>query len=682
MTDPEHAPHLGTQPGPAQTEPTESQAHPATPPVATGQPNGAAQSEPVNFNQYGEGGIQAFNVHLNGDQVLPVPITGTDPALAASEDGRFIPPRNAPQWAHATKRLDECGIVVLCAPPGSGRRTAAVKLLRAAGDARLTLFDLEPEWSKPSTNPLPKGWHAGYILDLSDIPEPPADRFGEDLATLGAQLRERDSFLVVLATPADWYGHWAEPTLAFTIPLESPDARRLVESELKALQRMERLAWLNRAEFTAIWSANPSAREARRLARLVNSAPDEDAVSALVDEFGDWHTTVEDLLSKDPKKDSDPTLLSTRVTVWAGALLHGGQRSSVIKAADDLLTRLNVSRDAAHVLTDATTSRRLEAAQISRDGDRAYHDKTKQGLPEALLRHLWDEFPTQHELLRKWATDVAADRGIPEEDARLVTRALLRLAVHRHDRAILDGLANGLAGTRRTLAVETLTTAAGDAELGRYVRDRLRQWVDTTKPSTDRVDLVVEICAGRWGVEQPALALTRLGKAAGHKAFGTPALIHAFEELARQRPNEVRKAVDQWLSHTGLESEDRLRRQTLGAFLALVSSDVGTDLILDDAQKPEARQRFVWAWQALLATDDATNATEAHLARWRERFEEDADRREAVLDLLADIFTPPRLRSGLGRLMVAETSTLHPFWQQVLEQAAHRDLASREASAQ
>lgn len=184
------------------------------------------------------------------------------------------------------------------------------------------------------------------------------------------------------------------------------------------------------------------------------------------------------------------------------------------------------------------------------------------------------------------------------------------------------------------------------------------------------------------GVEQPALALTRLGKAAGLKNFGSTTLVNAFEQLACHRPKEVRKAVDQWLSHTGLEYDERLLRQTLGAFLALVASDVGSDLILDDAQKPEARHRFVWAWQTLLSTDNATGAVEAHLTRWQQRFRDDADRRGEVLDLLADVFTPPRLRSGLGRLMVAEQSTIDPFWQEVNDQAAHRDLASREVSAQ
>ncbi|MEV6836348.1 hypothetical protein AB0N17_17850 [Streptomyces sp. NPDC051133] len=646
------------------------------------EPKAEPEPAPVYLTHYGEKGLQAYNLHLNGDQVIPIPITESDPAFKASQDHRFIPPRNADVWASGAKQLHEYGIIVLCAASGTGRRTAAIRLLRTATDSSLPLFDLEPEWSSPKVQPLPALAAQGYILDLSDLPEEPAGRLGADLVQHGEALRKNGSFLVVLATPTDWYGNWSEPTLPFTVRLESPDAKALVSAELRAHQRAERVAWLDASELTDIWLANPSAREARRLAGLLIEAPDSEQLKPLIDQFGDWHTEVERLLNKDRVKESDPPLLATRVMVWAGALLHGGQRSSVIKAADELLIQLGITRSPFNVLTDATTSNRLAAAKIDADGDRAYHDRSKQGLPAAILRHLWDEFPTQNDLLRKWAVGVAADRTIPDEDARLVAAALLRLAVDRHDRVILDGLANDLKGPRRTLAVQALTEAADNAEFGRYIRDRLRTWMDARNPSDSKIELVIEICGGPWGIQQPALALTRLGKAAGHAEFGSTTLTNAFRELARRRPDDVRKAVAQWLADAERREDDaRLRRQTLGAFLALVSSDEGTDLILEDAHTLKVRPRAVNAWQKLLSTDDAVRAVDAQLKHWQERFQNDPDRREVVLDLLADIFTPPSRRSGLDRLMVTEESAIHPFWREVLEQAVLRYGASREASS-
>ncbi|MEE4598912.1 hypothetical protein V2J94_45050 [Streptomyces sp. DSM 41524] len=653
-----------------------------SPPVDKGH-NGQPHSSPVHFSHSGEHGIQAYHLHLNDDQAIPIPITESDAAYKASQDGRFVPPRNTGQWAAASASLDEYGIVVLCAAPGTGRRTAAVRLLRTrtATNPPLAIFDLDPEWSKPSVRPLPEEESTGYVLDLSDLPEQPDDRLGTDLVGYGEDLRKKNSFLVILATPADWYGHWAEPTLPFTVRLESPDARTLVTAELRAHHRDDRVAWLEGKEFGDIWKANPSARASWRLADRLIRASGPEQVQAIVKEFGDWHADIEALLSKDRTKGSDTQLLSTRVMVWAGALLHGGQRRSVIKAADDLLDQLGFERDPANVLTDATTSSRLDAAKITRDGDRAFHDKNMEGLPAAILRHLWDEFPTQRELLRTWAIGIAADRTIPEEDARRVTTALLKLAIHRHDRAVLDGLAGDLQGPRRVLAVEALTEAAGDAEFGRYVRDRLRQWMDAKAPSDNKVDLVIEICAGTWGISQPALALTRLGKAAGHKDFGSAAVVHAFQQLALRRPEHVGKAVDQWLSDVESgQADEAVRRQTLRAFLALVSSDEGTDMVLNDVPTPEARLRLVRTWQKLLSTDAAVKAVGRQLARWQERFQGDPERRETVLDLLADIFTPPSRRSGLDGLMVTEESAIDPFWREVLERAAYRYRTSEEAS--
>ncbi|MEU6102637.1 hypothetical protein [Streptomyces flaveolus] len=667
---------------PPSGEPVESAAPAGSPPLPEGgELNGQRQSSSVSFNHSGEHGIQAYNLHLNGDQAIPVPITESDADCKASQDGRFVPPRNIDQWEAASKLLDEYGVIVLCAAQGTGRRTAAIRLLRTVTSPPPALFDLDPEWSRPSVRPLPREAGMGYILDLSDLAEQPGERLGTDLVGHGAELRKNNSFLVILATPADWYGHWAEPTLPFTVRLESPDARALVTAEFRANYRGDRVAWLDRTEFADIWKANPSARAAWRLADRLLRASGPEQIQAIVNEFGDWHTEVEKLLNRNRATGGDAQLLSTRVTVWAGALLHGGQRRSVIKAADDLLTRLGLERNPVNVLTDATTSSRLDAAKITRDGDRAFHDTQKEGLPTAILRHLWDEFPTQHELLRRWAIGIAADRTVPEEDARLITTALWKLATHRHDRAILDGLASDLKGPRRVLAVEALTKAAGDAEFGRYVRDRLRQWMDAKNPSDDKVDLVIEICAGSWGIQQPALALTRLGKAAGHKPFGSATVINAFQQLTLQRPDDVRKAVNQWLTDVeNRPADETLRRQTLGSFLALVSSDEGTDLIVHNTRDTEARPRIIHAWQKLLSTDDAVDAVVTQLSRWHERFQEDPDRREAVVDVLADIFAPPSLRPGLDRLMVTEEAAILPFWREVLVLAANRYQASKEVS--
>ncbi|MEU3448246.1 hypothetical protein AB0H29_13640 [Streptomyces thermolilacinus] len=650
-------------------------------PQAHEDPADASVSSAASFQQYGDYSVQAYHyaVHLNGDYVQALPIDGRDPAYEASEDGRFVEPREANRLLDAAKILEAHGVVVLCAPAGSGRRTAAVWLLRRTAVPREPeLFDLEPEWAKPGTQCLPVRSTTGFVLDLSDLPDEPPARFGQDLVRHGETLRKQGSFLVVLATPGDWQGAWADATGDVTVRLESPSARRLVEAELDAHGQGDRLAWLTDEKLSPIWKADPSAREACRLAGLLSAVQGREQLKEAVDRFGDWHTTVEKLLNKRGAVDGSPSLLSTRVTVWAGALLDGGRRGSIVRASDDLLALLGQARGPADVLTDATSSRRLQAAEIEPVGDRAHHNRRCQGLPAAILRHLWDEFPTQHDLLTKWAVGVAANRSVPEDDARLASEALLRLAVRRHDRHVLDALAMGLTGPRRILAVETLTKAATDAELGRYVRDRLLNWAESN--NAEKVDLVVDVCGGPWGLEQPALALTRLGKAAGGKEFGAEKLVDAFRELVRHAPGLVDKTVVQWLKKHGAEADGKAHRQALGSFLALVSSDTGTDLVLASARDASSREHFVHAWQTLLSTNEAVDAVLDQLTRWQERFEHDADQRDAVIALLAEAFAPPRLRLRLDRLLVADGAVVRPFWRDILGHAMQHYGLVRKAS--
>ncbi|MFC8094695.1 hypothetical protein [Streptomyces sp. NPDC057301] len=205
--------------------------------------------------------------------------------------------------------------------------------------------------------------------------------------------------------------------------------------------------------------------------------------------------------------------------------------------------------------------------------------------------------------------------------------------------------------------------------------------MDARNPSEAKVELVIEICGGTWGIEHPALALTRLGKAAGRADYGSVTLANAFRELTVHRPAEVHKALGQWLSDMEHRQGDaNLRRQTLGAFLALISSGEGTGLILD-TNSPETRLHIVHAWQKLLLTDDAVDVALLQLKQWHQRFEDDPERRECLLDVLADIFTPPSLRPRLDRLMVTEEAAIHPFWTEVLVRAANRYQASKEESS-
>ncbi|MFI2073641.1 hypothetical protein [Streptomyces triculaminicus] len=607
------------------------------------------------------------------DFVTPQPVPLTD--LYACADDRFVAPRDSRRWTQAQELLAQGGVVVLCAPPGNGRRTAALRLLGtvASLSAGPLFTDLEPEWSKPDVAKLPAAPGGRYLLDLSEMPEPPGPRFGEMLRGYGETGKGADRYLVVLATPQSWQGQWTEATRPFTVMLPSPDAKPLVVQELRRRGAVHKIGWLEGAAYGDIWESNPPAQDARRLARIIQEATEHDD-SAILDEFRGWHHHIGNLLSPSKQGPGEPTLVATRAMVWAGALVNGGTKRSVIQAADTLLTSLNLSRAPVDVLSDATSSRRLEAAHLKPHGDRVFHDRNKHDLAPAVLRHLWEEFPTQRDLLRTWAVAVAADQSLPEDDARLVMGSLLNLATEVHDNAIIDRVGRDLAGRRRSLAVEVLTHAALDPEIGRYVRNRLYQWMTAAKPPAELIALVTEICGGELAVHQPAIAMTRLARAAAHSAYPSQPMAEAFRKLSEVNPAEVARALKSWLG------EEQPKGHALVAFLALASSDVGARLLLDTASEREGRARFVRAWQQLLGDDDARDAAETELTRWGVAAEQGDLPAGVLTDLLADVYEPEVHRSSLKRFFARDEAFQQTFWGRILEQAIIRNHERRKAA--
>jgi len=629
------------------------------------------RGHPVTFTASGRGPTyQAWyqqNYMYLGEFVLPVPVPSVD--LEASSPERYIMPRVEGQFEAARQRLLKYGVVVLSALPGTGRRTTALRLLTTPETAISPddTFDLEPEWAEPKASLLPPDGGQGYVLDLSETASPSSQsHFGSELASYGKKGLPEERFLVVLANPEHWAGEWVEATLDFTIEISSPHAKDLVAGELEATGKPGRVDWLSRPELAHVWKTDPPAREARRLARILAKAP-ESGLAVAVDEFTGWHSHIDRMLNKHSNGGAgEPGLLSTRATIWAGALLDGGQARSILKASDTLLGVLEIDRSPAEVLADATASRRLSAAGLIVDGQRAYHAQDKHDLASAILVNLWEQFPTQSELMRNWAAAVAADPEIADDDAHRVTSALLDLATRRQDGEILDSIAARLTNRRRYLAVEALTEAALNAEMGPYVRQQLYDWAKSSKfPETTR--LVVEICGGTFGERLPERALTRLRWATGRSEPGSPHVIAAFENLMATAPDTVRKAIEAWLK------PEKIDGSALSVFLALTCAEAGPPLLVANAATESGHRDFVRAWQGLF--DDAATAptAESQATRWSKLAEDGTLPTEELISLFADVYRLDLANNKLNRFLKDDDNLGDTFWGKVLMEAVYRN---------
>ncbi|MEV1023232.1 hypothetical protein [Streptomyces sp. NPDC050264] len=547
----------------------------------------------------------------------------------------------------------------------------------------LVLYDLEAEWAKVRLGALPRIGCEGYVLDLTELPttEPPS-LFASELAGYGAEGLRNGWLLVVLTTPTVWRGGWLDASRDFTISLPSPDARALVERELQARGADSRVHWLGNRVFDDIWRTNPPAEDARRLARIIGEAKNADdtvprqaQLDDIAAEFQGWHDAIEDLLNDVPNGPGKPGLLANRITIWAGALLHGGQVRSVLKAADALMSDLAIPREAANVLGDATSSQRLKSAGITPRAGHAFHDEDKHDLAPAILANLWSEFPTERDLLNKWAVAVAAAPEVTDEDARHVTTRLLQLATSRRDGDILDAIATGLSGSRRPLAAGALADAALDPQIGKYVRNRLYGWARKSSTAPQILALVAEVCGGRLGEVEPRLALTRLRWVAGSSELGATPVTRAFQNLIVQHPLRVREAAKVWFKDGNLE-------ETRSVFLAMASSDEGAGFLLESIVDDTSRAAFVRAWQLLLSDDDAREAANARLSKWGALVEEGKLPADDLVDLLAEVYEPAVYRSGLERFFAAGPDFEETFWGRVLAETLVRRKVRRQREEQ
>ncbi|MGW5159949.1 hypothetical protein ACWEPN_31105 [Nonomuraea wenchangensis] len=591
---------------------------------------------------------QAFHYH-SGDHVEPVPVPDED--LAACAEGRFVPPTT--RWRDAQEKLAAHGIVVLVAPAGSGRRTAALRLLSHMY-GRPHLYDLEAAWQRPNVKCLQNIPAGGCLLDMSEPAEKlPKKGFGVALVQWAAERRRQGSRLVVITTESTWSGPWADEASEVVVPLGSPDARTLVTRELAVRNAVDRSDLLDDHRFQPIWESMPKAEDARRLAELIAASADADPQS-IVDEYSGWSSWF----------DTFPGELHARIVLWSGALCDGGRRDSVLRMSDALIAELGDSRNPREILGGSISSKRFASAHIQEVGDRVKLAPGKHGLSSAVLRHFWREFPTQQRRFVGWATQQAAE--LPADDAIRVVDALVELGVHHRAGAVFKQLRDTLAPRRRSLAVHALSTAALDERFGSYVRGRLYTWLYGSPPQ-EVIDLVAEVCGGPFGVEMPGPALARLRLAGEHSAFGSQAVAEAWVSLAEAQPALVRAAITSWLT------DERSPRAGLVAFMALASTDVGSALLFGEDGRELAGERtrtmVVDCLRQALGDPDATAAADSIIRNWAAQVEEGTLPWRVVTDLLGAVFTGDRYQDIKRFLPEEKLPDPGTLWHEVLTKA-------------
>jgi hypothetical protein len=490
----------------------------------------------------------------------------------------------------------------------------------------------------------------GYVLDLTEPTEGAAEsEFGTRLL-ISAQ--QSAIYLVVITTDETWAGRWTEGARAAEVRFKSPDARQLIEHQLRATGLQHRLPLLTADDFAEIWKSSPKAEDARRLALLIADPADRSA-DQIAAEYGDWR----DWINQSLPGDLDP-----RVLMWSCAFCDGGTQKSILTMAENLRKHLGENRSDREILLDPPASRRLEAACIKVDGDIALLSPGQHGLAQAVCRHLWAEYVGQREVLTHWLNEQVTT--LPLADTYKIVRAMLDLVIRYRDDRLLAALRDSLTGKRRALAVEVFGVAVLDAHFGAHVRGRLYAWMRYS-PSQDLIDVVAEVCGGQFGILEPDMALTRLRLAAQKARPGSRALGEAFARLAIRHPVKVFGAIKNWLSAPSSNWA------AINAFLELAAHRDGARALCEKASStddPNAMDTIISYFHCALDNPDSRERALALIKSWGNDAQQGVLDREITTDILGRALAPC-YRDVMSRF--PEAIDFKRYWGHVLEIAIH-----------
>ncbi|WP_267715477.1 hypothetical protein [Streptomyces sp. CoH17] len=439
-----------------------------------------------------------------------------------------------PEWfGSALSELDK-GLLFLAGRPGSGRRTAALNLLRACcGDgAPLRALDSVTEldrWRPTDASA------RGYLVD-GLFPSRP---FGPGVLGHVRSLLKNTSARMVILLPDDTaLLRRLEQDLHVTpITCQPPPAASVFGSRFEAVVPDQR-------ERKRLLGALDTHHElGELLAPELVPAEVVELVTAIVSADGDA-TALGDLgarlshrveqevpeLISELRDDQDALCLLLAICVYEGLdhrivreeagrlmALSEGRLTAALPATDSSGAE-NVERPNPDFVFRRSLTELLHAVRATRQareirtGDHYAHTVepvvfVRHRQAEAVLRHVWREYGTLSDLLVRWLSEVHRDSELTEPVGRAMGRAASWGGGRRALRHV-QTLAESERTTSRLIAAHALGIAAEDPVLVAEVRYRLQRWSLAVSPQLRTT--VAYACGAEFGLARPDAALRLL----------------------------------------------------------------------------------------------------------------------------------------------------------------------------
>ncbi|MFF9000891.1 hypothetical protein [Streptomyces achromogenes] len=485
---------------------------------------------------------------------------------------RFVPPVG---YRIAADRLEKPGSVVLLdAPPGSGRRAAAIMLLHGLGEdgdaveARVRFEEL------PATGndeyPLAPGAGDRFLLDLSGITDEEAYATAQRrLAVHRSQVQEAGAHMVVVL-PSDMEHAHAPDLEPDMVRLERPRGVAVVTRYLRMDRMTFRSTDLMGPDFQRLCERSPMG-ELARLARWVKTAHDSGRFGA---DFAGWLDqamhAVTDRAGEVGQQVATVRTASERALLLAAAVLEEARADTVYEAWHGLMRTVRHEEEVATELARPDFGERLRKLGIEREPDGRLRFG-RLAYADAVRTYFWANFPGMRDDLRDWAGRAAGLRGLTTDDRMnvVVRFGECSLAVGRPDHLFdlavrwADSATRGSCDPR---AVAALELGLSDERFGGWFRSRMYECVTRSGPMSDGlIRVLTAVCIQSLGATHPKLAVVRLHYLAIRKGEAACEARQALLGLVGSDRRLYRLLIDRlryWTRREPHRMEPRLRLLT------------------------------------------------------------------------------------------------------------------------
>ncbi|MFV2088517.1 hypothetical protein [Micromonospora sp. LOL_021] len=479
----------------------------------------------------------------------------------------------------AVARMRRDGGVILVGGPGTGRYTAALRLLHGTGlrlrEIRPTFDPARGEQLTIAELPVAPGY--AYLLELPEHAPHIQYGFARDIGAYCDSLARRGSAIAVTVTGTTWEQLGAVRD-GPVLQVAAPPADLVLGRRLRQLRPELALDWLADQPQIAELLVDASPAEAVRLAQLAadvlttqpgpagppvtaESDAGRQLVEALVSAYHNWEVELTAWFHHHP----DPR---HRAFLVAAAALEGAPAGRVLGAAEALDARLAGADAPPAGLGHAGVRTLVEAVDAYLDDGHTVRYRRARYAEAVLDFVITDRADTFQRELWRWVSELPlpggqrrgpVDRGLATRSAELV----LNTALRRRAPEILSQVApawSRRAGLRGAL-VHVLGIAALSPEIGAAVRQQLYRWAQGSSSPAVLI-AVAEVCGGEFADFYVEQAMVRLGHLARHDiAEVDEAMLTALAALWR-RPalrQQVLLRLAYWLA------DDQPRRAALAA---------------------------------------------------------------------------------------------------------------------